>query len=220
MWRRTDVGPCELVRSIAGIADETETLPNVIALDKLSLRIGSAMNGNDIRLDHPYMLKLVSRLHAKFERKGSVHLGASYLTDTGSTNGTFLNGAKLRRFRKYKLRQGDHISFGDRLVEVENHYVPNIYAYVYQKKTASHPEPRSEPTCGDCAKGFVDPHYVVPCGHVFCHGCLDRCMRTENVVRCPSCSVQPVFPFAIRCIASDASKLKKPTREKSERAKC
>lgn len=54
--------------------------------------------------------KLVSRSHAKLYLPPSGH--PCSLEDTGSTNGTYVNGRQLVPQDKYHLRDGDHISFG------------------------------------------------------------------------------------------------------------
>jgi ABC transport system ATP-binding/permease protein len=55
-----------------------------------------------LHIPHP----VVSRLHAKVERQGTHYL----LTDTGSANGTFLNGRRLTK--AHLLLDGDLIGFG------------------------------------------------------------------------------------------------------------
>ena len=56
--------------------------------------------------DHPD----VSRHHAKIERVGK----GLTLIDDGSTNGTFVNGDRIKRYDN--LKHGDIIGFGARLV--------------------------------------------------------------------------------------------------------
>lgn len=53
----------------------------------------------------------VSRLHAVIERQADGY----WISDLGSTNGTFVNGQKVAR---QPLRQGDHIRVGDSELEV------------------------------------------------------------------------------------------------------
>jgi DNA-binding response OmpR family regulator len=61
--------------------------------------------------------RTVSRLHAKIERHGPRYV----LSDADSTNGTFVNGARLRA--PYRLSNGDAIGFGSKapLVRFEDH---------------------------------------------------------------------------------------------------
>lgn len=54
----------------------------------------------------------VSRQHAVIERQGDVY----WLSDLGSTNGTFVNGQRVAR---QPLRSGDRIKVGDSELEVE-----------------------------------------------------------------------------------------------------
>ncbi len=50
----------------------------------------------------------VSRFHAMLERED----GRLVITDLKSTNGTFVNGRRLRAQSKYALSDGDHIVLG------------------------------------------------------------------------------------------------------------
>ncbi|MDB5107528.1 MAG: garA 2 [Candidatus Binatus sp.] len=70
-------------------------------LDKPHVAIGSHPS-NDIVLDDPN----VSRRHATIARK----IGRYQLTDLGSTNGTYVNGVRVRDTTV--LRRGDEIRFG------------------------------------------------------------------------------------------------------------
>jgi uncharacterized protein YkwD len=70
-------------------------------LDKNTVAIGSHPS-NDVVLDDI----TVSRRHATITRK----LGRFQLADLGSTNGTFLNGARVRN--PIGLKRGDEIKFG------------------------------------------------------------------------------------------------------------
>ena len=72
-------------------------------LDKQTVAIGSHPS-NDIVLDDT----TVSRRHATITRKP----GGFELADLGSTNGTFLNGGRVRR--PIALKRGDEIKFGSR----------------------------------------------------------------------------------------------------------
>lgn len=124
----------ELIRVVKH-ATEFATLPNVISLARHSFKIGSAKQGNDIQLEHPFLTNFVSRYHAKF---GKNKKGDGYIIDRRSTNGTFVNGTKLVPFEKRFLFHGDCITFGDRFVIIQlkhkNKYIPNCYSYVYQRK--------------------------------------------------------------------------------------
>lgn len=50
----------------------------------------------------------VSRSHAHIERSGS----RVFLRDLGSTNGTFINGDRLKPMHVYEIRHGDELQFG------------------------------------------------------------------------------------------------------------
>lgn len=77
------------------------TSPREYPLDKPSVTVGSHPS-NDIVLDDI----TVSRRHAIIARK----LAQVQLTDLDSTNGTFVNGARLRA--PANLRRGDEVRFG------------------------------------------------------------------------------------------------------------
>jgi len=62
----------------------------------------------------------VSRFHAMIERED----GRLILTDLKSTNGTFVNGRRLRAQCKYALSDGDHIVLGTLHALVFLHEVP------------------------------------------------------------------------------------------------
>jgi hypothetical protein len=65
-------------------------------------------------IGHPRYLDTVSNRHAAF----TVDEAGLVIVDVGSTNGTFVNGARLVAHQSYRLAAGDRIRFGQR-VEVE-----------------------------------------------------------------------------------------------------
>lgn len=71
------------------------------AVPQKSLSIGRDP-GNDVVLNHP----MVSRFHARIEHQK----GAYFISDLGSSNGTFINGSRINR--NYPLEKGDLISVG------------------------------------------------------------------------------------------------------------
>jgi len=75
--------------------------PHEYSLDKPTIAIGSHPK-NDVVLDDT----TVSRRHATIERKP----GGFELADLGSTNGTFVNGARVSK--PVALKPGDEIEFG------------------------------------------------------------------------------------------------------------
>ena len=70
---------------------------------------------NDIVIDVP----TVSGLHATIEYKD----GEYWITDERSTNGTTVNGERIKPYQKYKLKSGDEIYFGP---EVKSEFVSEI----------------------------------------------------------------------------------------------
>ena len=81
--------------------DGVATLPDRVTLDH-DLTVGRQAIPGQVVLDHPN----VSRRHAAFE----VVDGTIVLRDLGGTNGTYLNGERLRGTRP--LIQGDRIDIG------------------------------------------------------------------------------------------------------------
>lgn len=73
-----------------------------------TITIGRA-RGNQIVIPDPY----VSGWHAQIEQKG----GELYLVDLGSTNGTFVNGKKVKG--KVKLKPKDSVAVGGILFGIE-----------------------------------------------------------------------------------------------------
>src|SRR4029079_1875971 len=71
-------------------------------------RIGRAGAGVplDVELDHP----TASSRHAVI--LASANPGRMKLEDTGSTNGTMLNGARLQPGTRHEIKDGDRIRFG------------------------------------------------------------------------------------------------------------
>jgi hypothetical protein len=71
--------------------------------------------GRDEELDCSITVKSVSRKHAKIEQRDS----GFYLTDLGSTNGTLVNGTRIRL--PTLLGSGDRIRLGDETLEFDGH---------------------------------------------------------------------------------------------------
>ena len=82
------------------------TKPERINLQPGTVFIGRAMD-NDVKLQD----KLISAHHAKIV----TCFDASYIEDLSSTNGTFLNG---KRVRMHTLHPGDEITVGHRRMVV------------------------------------------------------------------------------------------------------
>jgi len=88
-------------------------LENDVPINSISLTAGTVCIGrasdNDIRIKD----STVSSHHAKIV----TFYNASYIEDLGSTNGTFVNG---KRVKKHTLNPGDIISLGALSMKVEN----------------------------------------------------------------------------------------------------
>ena len=92
----------------AGAETETACLVSVKSklrspITKTPFVIGKLQWETDLFLSE----KTVSRKHASLHCEN----GEYYVSDLGSTNGTFLNGKRLESLKKYKLSQGDIVRF-------------------------------------------------------------------------------------------------------------
>src|SRR5512138_2483867 len=67
--------------------------------------------GRSSDLDMVLVEEMVSRRHARIAMKG----GAITIQDLGSTNGTFVNGEKIRQTQ---LREGDRVLIGTSILKV------------------------------------------------------------------------------------------------------
>src|SRR6187200_592773 len=67
--------------------------------------------GRSSDLDMVLVEDMVSRKHAKIETKG----GQVIIQDLGSTNGTFVNGEKIKKVR---LKEGDRILVGTSILKL------------------------------------------------------------------------------------------------------
>jgi|GEM_PF-6063845 len=75
-----------------------------IGLDKLPLTIGKLAGCVDFVIDD----STISRIHARIDKDSD---GKVFITDLGSTNGTFKNGLKLNAQSAEKLVPGDEVAF-------------------------------------------------------------------------------------------------------------
>ena len=69
----------------------------------------------DVDLTHTGAANSISRRHARILRRGNSVL----VEDSGSFNGTFVNGKKLDPYLPERLNDGDTLQLGDVLIEVE-----------------------------------------------------------------------------------------------------
>ena len=81
-----------------------------IALDRLPLTLGKLAGRVDLQLRD----RSVSRVHAHINRDDD---GGIVVKDMNSTNGTFLNGIRLRPNESVRIRTGDEICFGNMVFE-------------------------------------------------------------------------------------------------------
>ena len=99
-----------------GVADPIDFRPQ----PGKKLMVGRSDEGDPNKPDidfaqHNALQYGISRTHASFEFRGK----SVFLTDLGSTNGTFLNGIRFDQNESHELRAGDFIKFGKMVIAVE-----------------------------------------------------------------------------------------------------
>jgi hypothetical protein len=93
------------VMARATVGDETVEVPLALRPGGRRLNVGRASD-SDLYLNHPS----VSKIHAALlmNREGTL-----LVSDTGSTNGTFINGRRIAYGEARHLEDGDVVGFGD-----------------------------------------------------------------------------------------------------------
>ena len=76
----------------------------MLAVNAHQLRIGRAPDNS-----HQLLERNVSRHHAVIDENAS---GVVFLTDLGSSNGTYVNGTAIPKYHPVPLRDGDRVRFG------------------------------------------------------------------------------------------------------------
>ena len=76
-----------------------------IVMDKFPFVIGKLKDNADVILHEP----AVSRMHARIHEQN----GSYFIEDLNSTNGTYVNGIKVRPYVKERLKSGDVVHFAD-----------------------------------------------------------------------------------------------------------
>lgn len=118
----TPVDDDEAVTGFFGGADEEENgsptyaemqSPRGITVDVYSGRpivVGRSKKNSNLHLEY----EGVSRVHAKLQYRD----GVLYVTDLGSTNGTYVNGNRLESFKDTPVHSGDTVEFYKELFKV------------------------------------------------------------------------------------------------------
>lgn len=87
------------------IGETKRTLTLTLTPDGRRINIGRAAD-NDVQLDHPS----VSKIHSAMRMNAD---GTLIIADTGSTNGTFINGRRIAYGEARAIEAGDTVAFGD-----------------------------------------------------------------------------------------------------------
>lgn len=77
----------------------------IISITEFPFIIGKLKQNKEGNIPH----KEVSRIHGKIEREGN----EIFITDLNSTNGTYINHVRLKKYQKSKLQLGDKITFAN-----------------------------------------------------------------------------------------------------------
>jgi len=159
----------------------------------------------------------ISRDHCRLEKQGNQW----YVNDLGSNNGVYVDGQRLKRSEMVPLHHNSVIRLAGRKPTFE---------YRLESTGAATTGDQSSPSrllqaeamakfrnellqilkCSACT-GLIQNAACLPCGHVFCGGCL----KTQS---CPVCQTQarvPLRGFAARCNPVDAIVTMLMSRESS-----
>lgn len=97
--------------TVLGNSGSTGTLTRAKTGEKVRLNTADFTIGKEVaRVNYCIMDNTsVSRIHARFTNRS----GAAFVTDLGSTNGTFVNGRRLAPNTETRLNEGDKITIAD-----------------------------------------------------------------------------------------------------------
>ncbi|KAK7197003.1 FHA domain/Zinc finger, C3HC4 type (RING finger) containing protein [Novymonas esmeraldas] len=109
-----------------------------------------------------------------------------------STNGTFVNGARVAKGERVALQSADRVSLTRPLDAVAEADAQGRVAYIFQRVKAetTHAHMTEELTCSVCRSILHRPCSVLPCMHVFCAGCVSGWVRHDTPHQqhtCPEC---------------------------------
>ena len=93
------------------VSQEREKRPDICIYDS-NIIIGKMRQQSDIVLEDDH----ISRIHARIEQSGE----DIYVIDLNSTNGTFVNGERLKTNERRRIYSGDEITFASFVYRYEN----------------------------------------------------------------------------------------------------
>jgi hypothetical protein len=97
------------------------------------LSVGRATN-----CDIVMRFRYVSKLHARFHLEAGRVIA---LEDQGSSNGTAVNGRRVRKSQPIEIKTGDKLSFGSLTVTLMS--ADELYAFLRNRRNSSQAPPRS-----------------------------------------------------------------------------
>jgi pSer/pThr/pTyr-binding forkhead associated (FHA) protein len=151
----------------------------------IELKLGTNRVGrhpdNDFRIDH----STISSVHCEIELKDS----GVVLRDLESTNGTFVNGEKVREM---ELAVGQIVRLGDVELLVESTDAKIAIPTFYNPDIVAPPVVRKDGSL-ECARheGVVVTHQCTACKEFMCEACVRRLRRKggkKTLFLCPLCS--------------------------------
>jgi hypothetical protein len=170
---------------------------------------------NDLLVEDCKRINLeVSKVHAALTCDANFEVA---IMDVSSTNGTFVNGARLLPYVPRPLRDGDVVRFGHEIIEEDGFTTVNPLAFLWSSTDPPAVRPRVRPraetvtresalenmACPMCTEPMVSAR-VLACGHASCHACL-AAWFTPTRRTCPVCRAeQPAGVRPVPCQVIDA----------------
>ncbi|KAK3234522.1 hypothetical protein CYMTET_55073 [Cymbomonas tetramitiformis] len=157
---------------------------------KKEIHIGRLL-GNDILLVDPTHPLHVSRKHATITWSNEGDETRFYISDNGSSNGTYVDGEKLEKGNPRQIVDGSSIDFGTCYAGSRR---VSLFTYKFYKNGYSAKDLREtsvndadmfqDLTCPICMELIAGAHSLA-CGHVFCGACIFKWWHNKKV--CPQC---------------------------------
>jgi hypothetical protein len=181
---------------------------------QLSFLLMGRGRSNDLLVEDRKRVNLeVSKVHAALTCDANFEAS---IMDVSSTNGTFVNGARLLPYVPRPLRDGDVVRFGREIIEEDGFTIANPLAFLWSATDPPAARPRARPraeavtretalehlACPMCAEPMVSAR-VLACSHASCHACL-AAWFTPTRRTCPVCRAeQPAGVRPVPCHVID-----------------
>jgi hypothetical protein len=161
---------------------------------------------NDLMIEDRKRVSIeASKVHAALTCDNTFNVS---VMDVASTNGTFVNGARLLPYVPRALRDGDVIRFGREFIVDDGFQCINPLSFLWSARDPPPARARARPRtetftrdtlmehlmCPACADVLVSAR-VLACGHATCHACLVAWF-TPTRRTCPLCRTE--HPAGVR----------------------